>query len=90
MVVLDELQRLGVVTSTQRDELLVDIQRRLPGSLEFLMVPQLGAGTDSPRLAKLYLALNEVCNIYDAKGKVENFGLIRGHYSNLSRAGEDG
>lgn len=85
---LRQLQDQGFITWKQFHDLTSDVRRRLPGSLDVLAQPQLGAASDSDRIAGLYLALNEQRMTYELTGAVGNFSVSRAAFSNLNRAGE--
>ena len=86
ITVLRILQEQGFISSNQLEDLASDIRKRLPGSMEFLVAPHLGASGQEGRLAKLYLALYEECEKYENRGEAGNFGLTTAAYGNLNRA----
>jgi len=81
--VLANLQAQGFISTKQFDELVQDIRQRLPDSMDFLAAPLLGGRDAAPQLARLYLALNEVCEVYDATQEVVNFGMTKAAFSHL-------
>lgn len=87
--ILSTLQVQGCITPKQLEDLVTDIRQRLPDSMKMIATPLYGTAGSPPALARLYLALNEVCEIYDHSGKVINFGMARAAYSNLERDAED-
>lgn len=87
--ILSTLQVQGCITPKQLDDLVTDLRQRLPESLKIIATPLYGTAGSATPLARLYLALNEVCEIFDHSGKVINFGLARAAYSNLERDAED-
>jgi hypothetical protein len=81
--VLVTLQSQGFISTKQFEELVQDLRQRLPGSAEFLASPLLGGREASPQLARLYLALNEVCEVFDHTQEVVNFGMTKAAFSHL-------
>lgn len=85
--VLATLQEQGFITTSQLDQLAGQLRERLPEAAAILAEPMLGVAGGGPT-AKLFLALSEVCMKYEMTGNVDNFGLTKGAYGNLRRAGE--
>lgn len=85
--VLATLQEQGFITTNQLDQLAGQLRERLPEAASILAEPMLGVAGGGPT-AKLFLALSEVCMKYEMTGNVDNFGLTKGAYGNLRRAGD--
>ena len=87
--VLATLQSQGFISTKQYEELMQDLRERLPESAEFLATPLLGGREAVPQLARLYLALNEVCEVFDHTREVVNFGITKAAFSHLDWDDED-
>lgn len=89
IVVLELAQSDQSIGKREWDDLIRDIQTKLPDSIDALARPLEAATRQSDRLAKLYLALYEESQILLTTGQISNFGLTRASYSNLSKLVED-
>ncbi len=84
------LQALDAVVSNRTigdkelRDLLSDLRADPLRALECLASPMLAAGGKSPRVAALYLTLNEVSQKLAASGAVDNFSVVRAKYSRLT------
>lgn len=65
-------------------DLVDDLQANVQQALEYLAVPIMAAAGKSPRLASLYLTLNEVSEKLANTGGVENFSVLRAKYSAIT------
>ncbi len=89
------LQALDAVISNRSignrelSDLLGDLQANAPRALELLASPMMAAGGKSPRVAALYLTLNEVAQKFSETGKVDNFSVVRAKFSKLTNMNWD-
>jgi hypothetical protein len=86
--VLATLEEQGFIGLNQLNQLADHLRERLPEAAAILAEPMLGVSGASGPTAKLFLALSEVCMKYELTGTVDNFGLTKGAYGNLGRAGK--
>jgi hypothetical protein len=84
-VVLDRLEYEGFISPAQMKDLTDDLRQRGAVALSILATPRTGAADNSPRLAKLYLALQEECEVFEHTNRVGNFGRTRAAYSEIER-----
>jgi hypothetical protein len=86
--VLATSEEQGFISTKQLDQIADHLRERLPEAAAILAEPMLSVSGTSGPAAKLFLALSEVCMKYELTGTVENFGLTKGAYGNLGRAGK--
>ena len=77
------------IGNKELSDLLDDLQANAPRALELLASPMLAASGKSPRVAALYLTLNEVAQKFGETGKVDNFSLVRAKFSKLTNMNWD-
>ncbi|MEM7476301.1 MAG: hypothetical protein AAF483_15005 [Planctomycetota bacterium] len=65
-------------------DLVGDIQANYGSAMQVLSAPIMAAGGKSPRLASLYMTLNEITETYSSSGKADNFSVVRAKYSRLT------
>ena len=65
-------------------DLVQDLQANVADSMQVLSAPIMAAGGKTPRMASLYMTLNEISETYASTGKAENFSVIRAKYSRLT------
>lgn len=65
-------------------DLVADLRAEPLQALTCLASPMLAAGGKSPRVAALYLTLNEVSQKLSGIGAVDNFSVVRAKYSRLT------
>jgi hypothetical protein len=72
------------IGTRELSDLLADLQAHPLQALEYLASPMMAAAAKSPRVAALYLTLNEVSQKLGANGTVDNFSVVRAKYSKLT------
>jgi hypothetical protein len=65
-------------------DLIADLKDNMQEALTTLASPMRAAGGKSPRLAALYMTLNEISETLAATGKVDNFSVVRAKYARLT------
>lgn len=65
-------------------DLVDDLQENAELAIGYLATPILAAGQKPPRLAALYMTLNEISETYAASGKADNFSVVRAKYARLT------
>lgn len=65
-------------------DLVEDMRQNNADVINYLSNPIMAAAGKSPRLASLYMTLNEISETYAATGKADNFSVIRAKYSALT------
>ncbi len=65
-------------------DLMQDLKANVLQALDYLASPMLAAAGKSPRVAALYLTLNEVSQKLTSSGTVDNFSVVRAKYSKLT------
>jgi hypothetical protein len=65
-------------------DLLTDLQSHHQQAMETLASPMMAAASKGPRLAALYLTLNEMSQKLGATGTVDNFSVVRAKYAKLT------
>ena len=65
-------------------DLVGDMRANYQDALATLANPILSAAGKSPRVASLYMTLNEIAETFASTGKTENFSVVRAKYSRLS------
>lgn len=65
-------------------DLVSDLQANVSNAIEYLATPILAAAGKSPRLASLYMTLNEISETFGSSGKADNFSVVRAKYSALT------
>ena len=65
-------------------DLIADLKANPKQALDYLASPMMAAAGKSPRVAALYLTLNEVSQKLAATGTVDNFSVVRAKYSKLT------
>ena len=77
------------ISPRELTELTDDLRQNLPESLSYLESPGFAGRGKSDRIAKIYLALNEACQLYADTGKVPNFGLVRAGFRILDQLADE-
>jgi hypothetical protein len=72
------------IGTKELSDLLSDIQSNPQQAMETLASPMMAAGSKGPRLAALYLTLNEMSQKLGATGTVDNFSVVRAKYAKLT------
>ena len=72
------------IGTRELSDLLADLQAHPMQALETLGSPMMAAAAKGPRVAALYLTLNEVSQKLGANGTVDNFSVVRAKYSKLT------
>lgn len=89
------LQAIAAVISNrtigdkEQSDLLDDLRTDPLRALERLASPMMAAVGKSPRVAALYLTLNEVSQKLSSTGAVDNFSVVRAKYSRLTNMDVD-
>ncbi|MCA9157708.1 MAG: hypothetical protein KDA72_05240 [Planctomycetales bacterium] len=65
-------------------DLLLDLKANAFQALDYLASPMMAAAGKSPRVAALYLTLNEVSQKLATTGTADNFSVVRAKYSKLT------
>jgi hypothetical protein len=65
-------------------DLLLDLKANALQALDYLASPMMAAAGKSPRVAALYLTLNEVSQKLATTGTADNFSVVRAKYSKLT------
>lgn len=65
-------------------DLVSDLQENVDDAIDYLATPIMAAAGKSPRLASLYMTLNEISETFAASGKADNFSVVRAKYSALT------
>lgn len=73
----------------EQSDLLNDLRADPARALERLASPMLAAGGKGPRVAALFLTLNEVSQKLSSTGTVDNFSVVRAKYSRLTNMDVD-
>lgn len=72
------------IGNKELSDLIGDLQSNYQQSINYLAIPMMAAAGKSPRLAALYLTLNEISEKLSATGTVDNFSVVRAKYSKLT------
>ena len=84
------LQALEAVVSNRSignkelSDLVDDLQAHATEALGYLACPIMAGAGKTPRLAALYLTLNDITETFETTGKVGNFSVVRAKYSALT------
>jgi hypothetical protein len=71
------------IGSKEFSDLVGDLQANTDQALRYLACPILAGVGKSPRLASLYLTLNEITEVFQASGNVGNFSVVRAKYASF-------
>lgn len=69
-------------------DLVADLRANVEDSIDYLALPIMAASGKSPRMASLYMTLNEISESFAASGKADNFSVVRAKYSALTNFDE--
>ena len=72
------------IGNRELSDLMTDLKANPKQALDYLASPMMAAAGKSPRVAALYLTLNEVSQKLAETGTVENFSVVRARYSKLT------
>lgn len=72
------------IGNRELSDLMQDLKANAFQALEYLASPMMAAAGKSPRVAALYLTLNEVSQKLATIGTVDNFSVVRAKYSKLT------
>ncbi len=72
------------IGTKELSDLVEDLQANYTLAMTYLASPLMAAAGKSPRLASLYLTLNEVSQRYAELGTVDNFSVLRAKFSKLT------
>lgn len=72
------------IGSKEFSDLVADLQANTNEALGYLACPIMAGAGKSPRLASLYLTLNEITEVFQASGNVGNFSVVRAKYSSFT------
>ncbi len=86
---LDAVVSNRTIGDNELSDLLTDLRAEPQAALARLASPMMAAAGKSPRVAALYLTLNEVSQKLSGTGAVDNFSVVRAKYSRLTNMGVD-
>ncbi len=72
------------IGNKELSDLIGDLQANYQQSIDYLAAPMMAAAGKNPRLASLYLTLNEIAEKLTSTGTVDNFSVVRAKYSKLT------
>ncbi len=77
------------IGNKELNDLVGDLHANSQQSIDYLASPMMAAAGKSPRLAALYLTLNEISQKLAASGSVDNFSVVRAKYAKLTNMDYD-
>ena len=72
------------IGNKELSDLIGDMQANYQQAIDYLAMPMMAAAGKSPRVAALYLTLNEISEKLSTTGTVDNFSVVRAKYSKLT------
>lgn len=81
---IDAVVQNRSIGNKEFSDLIGDMRANTEGVMVYLSSPIMAAAGKTPRLAALYMTLNEIKESYASTGKADNFSVVRAKYSALT------
>jgi len=87
LLAIEAVMQNRSIGNKELSDLLDDMQTNPSQALHALANPMMAVRGKSPRLAALYMTLNEVAQTYVETGRAQNFSVVRAKYAALAKLG---
>lgn len=84
LLAIDAVVANRSIGTKELSDLVSDLQANYKDSIHLLASPMMAAAGKTPRLASLYLTLNEVSEKLASVGTADNFSVVRAKYAKLT------